>query len=324
LLIAALLIQQTLGALTFPTAKFGLAVIEPMTFAFFRYIVASIVLLAIVRCVRSAPPIAPADRWRIVGLGVLIIIFNQTAYLLGQSMTSAGHGALLFATTPIWICILARVHLKERMTWQRILGIALALGGVGVVMSQGAVGFGSSHLLGDAIILLAVLAWAYYTILGKPLVRRYGALRVTTYALASGSACYAPFGAYRAIVFDYSTTTTAAWGSVLYVAIGTSVVAYLIWYWVLKYMDASRVAVYHNTQPIIASYVAYSFLGEPLGALFIVGGLIVLAGLITTELEPISRSAPSAGDRPRRAGGVAAQVQARADFARQPDIEDRG
>ena len=56
-----------------------------------------------------------------------------------------------------------------------------------------------------------------------------------------------------------------------------------MWYWVLKYMEASRLAVYHNIQPIIASAIAYFWLGEPLTMAFIVGGLIVLVGVIVTE-----------------------------------------
>jgi drug/metabolite transporter (DMT)-like permease len=75
----------------------------------------------------------------------------------------------------------------------------------------------------------------------------------------------------------------AAWGSVAYAGIGVSVVAYVLWYWVLKYFEASRVAVFHNIQPLIASGAAYIWLNEPLGLSFIVGGSIALAGVIIAE-----------------------------------------
>lgn len=128
--------------------------LEPFTFAFYRYLVWAAVLLCIVRSMGSANVIMRPDQWCIFGLGILIILFHRTAYLLGQSLTTASHGALMFAATPFWIC------------------------------------------------LLAVLVWTYYTVLGWPLVRRYGALRVTPYALAAGSLSYAPFGAYRTMMGD--------------------------------------------------------------------------------------------------------------------------
>ena len=90
---------------------------------------------------------------------------------------------------------------------------------------------------------------------------------------------------YRAVVFDYSQVTLAAWGSVAYMALGLSVFVYVLWYWLLKQLDASKIAVYHNVQPIIASGIAYVYLAEPLTMMFIVGGLIVLAGVIITEVK---------------------------------------
>ena len=132
---------------------------------------------------------------------------------------------------------------------------------------------------------LSLAAVASAVLLGKPLARKYGAIRITAYALASGSALYFPFGLYAACRVDYSATTVGAWASVVYMALGVSVGAYVLWYWVLKYMDASRIAVFHNLQPIIATVVAYFWLGEQLGLSFFVGGVIVLAGVMIAEVQ---------------------------------------
>jgi len=243
------------------------------------------VLLAIVRFGRRRQvPIAKQDYLRIAGLGFLVIPFNQVAFLFGQSLTGAGHGALLFATLPIWIFLLALIHLHEKFVMRRAIGVALGLTGVIVIVSSGTIRLGTEYLLGDLVILEAVIAWAYYTIWGKPLVRKYGAMRVTAYALASGTALYFPFGLWRALSFDYSATTIGAWFSVAYIALGVSGVVYILWYWVLKYLEASRIAVFHNIQPVIASAVAYFFLSEPLGWSFVIGAVVVLTGVIITEV----------------------------------------
>ena len=283
-LVGGMILLQVLASICYPIAKYGLGIIDPFTFAFYRYIISSAVLLTMTKLRKQGRPVERPDWWRLALLGLLIIPGNQTLFLWGQSMTGAGHGAFLFATTPIWVFVLAIIHLKERPHWRRTTGIILATLGVLFIMYSGLADVGTKYLLGDLILVGSVAAWGYYTVLGKPLVKKYGALRTTAYALALGSAMYLPFGAYAAIRYDYSQSNIWAWGSVVYMAIALSAVVYVIWYWLLKYLDASRIAVYHNVQPIIASAVAYFFLGEALSTGFVIGGLVVIAGVLFTEL----------------------------------------
>jgi drug/metabolite transporter (DMT)-like permease len=268
ILIPAVLSQQILSAICFPVAKYGLAFIEPFTYAFFRYLIASTVLLAISFSKHHENRIPRSDLWRIAGLGFLIIPMNQTLYLLGQSFTAAGHASIMFATTPVWVFLMSVFYLKEQLFWRRTLGFI----------------FGTEYLIGDVIIMVSVLAWALYTILGKPLVEKYGALRVTAYAISFGSLMYLPLGVYSASMYDYSKATLLAWVSIIYMAVGMSVIGYVIWYWLLKHMPASRLAVFSNIQPVIATTVAFFALGEQPGVPFFIGASIVLLGVILTEV----------------------------------------
>ncbi|MDH3939344.1 MAG: DMT family transporter, partial [candidate division Zixibacteria bacterium] len=74
-----------------------------------------------------------------------------------------------------------------------------------------------------------------------------------------------------------------AWAAVVYMAVGLSLVVYVLWYWVLKYMEASRIAIFHNVQPVLATLIAALWLGEQLTGTFLVGGLIVLTGVLIAE-----------------------------------------
>ncbi|MBI5267174.1 MAG: EamA family transporter, partial [candidate division Zixibacteria bacterium] len=85
-LLPVMLLQQILGALSFPISKYGLGTIPPFTFGFYRFIIAAVVLLVIARTRSNIPAIIPADRRRIWLLGFLIIPINQTFYLWGQSL----------------------------------------------------------------------------------------------------------------------------------------------------------------------------------------------------------------------------------------------
>lgn len=282
-LIGSALALQLVASFCYPIVKHGLAIIEPFTFAFYRYLISSAVLLVIVWVKKYNGSIERKDWFRIALLGVLIIPLNQTLFLVGQNLTGAGHGAFLFATTPVIIFVLALIHLKEKFNRRRAIGSLIAFAGVMTIMLSGVLDVSPDYLWGDLIILASVMAWCYYTIIGKGLVVKYGAIRITAYALAIGTALYFPWGVYRAFQFDYSDVTLAAWGSVLYMALGLSVFVYVIWYWLLKHMETSQVAIYHNIQPVIASYLAWVFLNEPMTTAFLIGGLTVLVGVITSE-----------------------------------------
>jgi drug/metabolite transporter (DMT)-like permease len=109
--------------LAYPVAKYGLASIEPFTFAFFRYVISGVALLTVALLKSKTPPIEKKDYKRIFLLAILVIPLNQTLFLCGQKLTGAGHGALLFATTPIWIFIGGLIYLKEKFAFKRALGI---------------------------------------------------------------------------------------------------------------------------------------------------------------------------------------------------------
>lgn len=270
---------------TFPFARHVLQLTDPLAVAFFRYSLSSSILglLFLIVGRRRSIPIDKPDRKKIFVLGIIIILLNQTLYLIGQRFTTAAHGGLLFTLTPIFVYLLAMKYLKEIWSPKKGAGIFLAMIGSGVIIFENGLVFDGTALIGDIIIIGAVIAWAYYTVLGKPLVEKYGALKVTAYALGTGTLIYFPFGLYRFLAADLSRIDTLGWLSLLYISILTSVVGYVIWYWLLKYMEASRVSVLVNIQPVIAGILGYYLLKEPITIPFIIGGLIILIGVTITQ-----------------------------------------
>ncbi|MEK7775038.1 MAG: DMT family transporter [Candidatus Zixiibacteriota bacterium] len=283
-LVLGICIVQILGSISYPIARYGLTNIDPFVFAFFRFLLAGTILFGLTRYKKMTPPIERKDMWVILALGVLIIGLNQLFFLVGQSMTAASHGAIMYATQPAWIYLFSLVLGKELFNWRRIGGIVLAVAGAIVIVASAAKSGDAATLTGDVILFISVCAWAVYVVLGRPLVQKYGALRVTAYALSFGSLLYAPFGFWLAMGTDYSQVPVGVWGSIAFMAIGISIVVYVLVYWLIKYIDASRVAVIHNVQPVIATAVAWLFLGETVGLVFVVGSVIVLAGVILSEV----------------------------------------
>ncbi|MBI3004704.1 MAG: DMT family transporter [Ignavibacteriales bacterium] len=134
------------------------------------------------------------------------------------------------------------------------------------------------------MILIAVIAWAFFTILGKKLIVKYGALATTTGMMICGTGMFFPFGLYFSATFPFTDVDAADWIGILYLSLGTSVVGYLLWYYALSRIDTAKVAVFSNGQPIVATILAMIFLDYTITGEFVVGGLMTIAGVILTQL----------------------------------------
>jgi drug/metabolite transporter (DMT)-like permease len=95
---------------------------------------------------------------------------------------------------------------------------------------------------------------------------------------------FIPFGLVNAVRFDYSTLSGGDLAGIAYLAIATSIVAYLIWYYALGRLAPSKVAVFANIQPILTMALAWLVVGEVLTPRFLVGAGVTLAGVIITEI----------------------------------------
>jgi drug/metabolite transporter (DMT)-like permease len=273
-----MLLHSVIAAGTYLAAKRALSELSPFELALVRFGLTGIFYAVLVA--RNRVPISRRDLWGLALLGVVAIPVNQGFFLYGMSLTTPGHGALLYALTPIFVFLLARWRLGERTTPWKLTGIAIAFAGVVVVLlGRGALGAAGAAqgLLGDLFILLAVVAWAIFAVGGKVYAERYG-VRITI-----GTLVYLPFGLAVSSWSSFERLSAVGWGSVAYLTVLTSIVAYLIYYWAMKKTDASRVAIWSNLQPVLTAVAAWAIYGEPITPTFMVGGAMVLTGVVLTE-----------------------------------------
>lgn len=279
-----MLLHSVISAGTYLAAKRALAELGPWELALARFSLAGAFYAALVA--RARPRIPRRDLVALGLLGLVAIPLNQGLFLTGMARTTPGHGALLYALTPIFVFLLARWRLGERASRAKVAGIALAFAGVVVVLlGRGALGApeAASGLVGDLLILLAVVAWAVFAVGGKVYAERYGVRVMTGVAITIGTAAYLPFGLAVSDAGAFARLSPGGWGAVLYLVVLTSIVAYLVYYEAMKRADASRVAIYSNLQPVFTALLAWALHGEAVTASFAVGGAMVLAGVVLTE-----------------------------------------
>ena len=278
-----LLIQMFIAGGTHIVAKAVVGTVDAGTLTFLRSLFSTAGLMSLFFVRHRSFGIERQDWPKIAWLGFLGLPINQFFYLYGLGFSTAANGALLYATTPVFVLALSHFILKEKITAKRTIGIVLAFAGVAVVIFERGVDFSSENTYGNLMILLAVLAWALFTIQGKPMVVKYGAVRTTALAMTIGMVFFLPVGIFSAARFDFGSIDISHWVGVAYLGLGTSVFGYMLWYYALGKIDTSKAAVFANGQPILATILAIIFLQYTITAPFVIGGIITLAGVIITQ-----------------------------------------
>ncbi|MBI1791560.1 MAG: EamA family transporter [Acidobacteria bacterium] len=218
-------------------------------------------------------------------LGICGVALNQVLFLSGLSRTSVGHSAFVIATTPILVLLLAAAAKQEQVTPRKLAGMTIALAGVlllNVLPASRQPGAGPS-LLGDAFVFLAGLTFALFTVLGKQISRRHSAITVNAFGYVSGGLALAPLTYWASRDFSYSQVSAAGWVSLVYMALFPSVVCYLIYYYALQRISASRVSAFSYLQPALATLMAAVALGERVTLPVVAGGAVIFSGVYLAE-----------------------------------------
>lgn len=222
----------------------------------------------------------------LIGLtGFLGISVYHVALNFGEMTVQAGAASLLIAAAPVFTALLSVAVLKERLTGIGWLGILLAFAGVALIALSG--GQGLRFTPGALLILLAATVAAVYSILSKQLLRRHAALEFTCYSIWAGTLPLLVFlpGLLRRLPVAAPQATFA----VIYLGIFPAAIAYVLWNYALARMPASLLSSFLYLSPVLASLIAWVWLGEVPALLTLVGGAIAILGVILVQTKGYAR-----------------------------------
>ena len=294
-LFGSLALNLLISSGTFLVAKQALTDFPPLVLALLRFSLATAVLWPAVRLLKPTERIRREDYPRVMLLGLLGVPLNQGLFLIGMKWASASHAALLYALTPAFMVMIFAVRGRAVPKLAQIAGVLVAFAGVALLLFQRGLHFDRHSVLGDLLVLGAVVVWAAYLIAGRSLSRRYGPLLVTAEALKAGTLMFLPIGLVALWGFHPAAVSTRGWLGLLYLALLTSVVNYVQWFWALQYLKAATVGMLTNIQPLVAAGMAWVFLHEALPGGFLMSTALVLLGVWLARQGPDAASgAPKA------------------------------
>jgi drug/metabolite transporter (DMT)-like permease len=220
----------------------------------------------------------------LIVLGLFGMVMNQFFWTLGVAQTTVVHSSMIMATTPIWVLLMAGLMGLEPITFPKVGGMAIAMTGVAMLqVFRPKLSAQSPTLRGDFFILLCTLALAGMTAFGKRYRPRSGGIAVNAVGYILGAFLLLPSFWFSSRGFDFGKVTAGAWVGVVYMGAISSVTGYLIYYYALARMSASRMAAFQYLQPVFASLMAVVMLGEELTGAAIAAGGIIFAGVFVTE-----------------------------------------
>ena len=279
-----LFIQQLIAASTHVVSKSLTATIDPSVLLMFRALIASLIFSVWILLKRKKlPKIERKDIFTFLILGILCVPLNQYLFFISINLTTPANVALAYALCPAFVLIMEILYLKTKSSALKITGILIAFAGAFLIFFERGIDFSSEYFLGNIIALTAAFAWAIYTIIGKKVIYKYGATYSTGLALIIGYLFYLPIYAIWGDRETISNIQSIDWVKIAYLGAFTSVVGYALWFWVLKKLDASKLSVFNNLQPILTTTLAALFLTQTFTIPFIVGGIIAISGVIMTQ-----------------------------------------
>ncbi len=220
----------------------------------------------------------------LIALGLFGMVMNQFFWTIGVSQTTVVHSSMIMATTPIWVLLMAGLMGLEPITFPKVGGMAIAMTGVAMLqVFRPKLSAQSPTLRGDFFILLCTLALAGMTAFGKRYRPRSGGIAVNAVGYILGAFLLLPSFWFSSRGFDFGKVTAGAWMGVVYMGAISSVTGYLIYYYALARMSASRMAAFQYLQPVFASLMAVVMLGEELTGAALAAGGIIFAGVFVTE-----------------------------------------
>lgn len=288
--LVALLFAGFIGGQTPLLLKFGLRDFPPLLFTFLRFVIAMIVLLPFF--LLREEKLSSVDIKRL-GFQSIFFAGNVAIFSIAIQYTSAIMSQILYTTVPLVVGALSYFMLKEKLTKHKIIGLIIAVAGVGFLLEQSTskmdvLSFGTP--LGNFLTLLAVFSWSIYMVLSKNLTKKYSPITTSFISYIVTAFLLLLFVPIEESIRPFHPSHISLLGSGSLLAVGvisSALMFFLIQFTILK-TSPFVASFFQYLGPLSSAITAIPFLGEkPTKSLVISGILIIIGVFIATSYPQI-------------------------------------
>lgn len=267
--------------------------IGPSSFVFIRLLFAT-PLFWLLKSFAIKERVAKSDMLRLVFCGLLGASANQLLFFHGINLTSPVDASIIMTAVPVIVLVFSAFLLKERITKQKLLGIAI--GGIGALalILYGNKASGTSSLLGNLFIFLNASCYSLYLVFVKPLMKKYKAITVVSWVFLFGCLFTFPIGIGDFVSTNFSAFTFNTYLVVGFVVLFTTLFAYLFNIYSLRHVSPSVTSSYIYLQPLIsfimvaiyANVLSQKQYVQDINLIKIVSCLLVVIGVYLVSKNP--------------------------------------
>lgn len=276
--LAAIIATVVVWGFSFLSIKVVLNVIPPMTMAFIRFFIASVLLHFIMRKIEPKTRLLRDDILLMALAGVIGVSLYFYFENNGVKLISASAASIIVSSVPILTLIADAIVFKSPMNKVKILSVFLSIAGVYLVVGGGLHGIElSGSGLGYLMMLGAALSWAVYSVITKPLFKKYSQLAIVYYQSVFGAIALAPFTLMEKASWDKLTSNIIL--NLLFLSIICSAAAYYFYVYAMDKLGIGESSVYLNLVPVVTVISSFFILGEVIKYNQLLGGLVVIVSV---------------------------------------------
>jgi drug/metabolite transporter (DMT)-like permease len=296
LIYVKLLLTALLWGGTFVAGRMIADHVPPASAAFLRFFIASVCLLLLTwRVEGRLPALRKNQVLPVILLGLTGVFAYNIFFFKSLKLITAGRASLIIATNPIFITLLSAYFFRERLNLVRVTGILLSVSGAMVVISRGRFGeiLGEGIGRGEIYILICVLSWVSFSLIGKTVLSGLTPLVSIAYSSAVGAVALF-FPAYieglTGHLADYSVLD---WMNIVYLGVFGTVVGFIWYYEGIRAIGPGKASLFINFVPVSAIVLAFFILREPVTYSLLVGAIMVGTGVYLTNSPMHRKPAPA-------------------------------
>ncbi len=280
--LALMTLTSAFWGAAFIAGKIALREFPPMTLTFLRFLIATAIIFIYMWGTEEVRFPRHKDAPLLFALGFLGIFGYYALYFTSLQYTSPSNAATINALIPLVSSVMAIYVTGESLNAKKVGLILMGLSGVALTVTNGDLRILRTFDFnrGDLMMIGAMLCFASYGVFSKKATSKYTPTLVSSYAFLSGLILITPFMLRENVLLDSMSYSPEAWGSVLFMAVFSSVAGYIIQQRSIQRLGVNKTMLFFNLVPLFAILFSFLVLGNPITTVNIVSASIIVTAVI--------------------------------------------